>query len=488
KLLLLCMRDSAYRFITEFTMDTVESKRQKKKFMYEGYLYIFDKMSADHSYKFWRCELKNECKARLHTSAENDMVIKKVNQHSHGSDAAKVDASVILTNIKRKATETTDIPSMLLNNALQGTSEPVQAKLPKKDSVRKMIQRIRTQTQSAPPQPTDRSEIIIPVEYRTMEVEPGRLENFLLWDSGEGNDYRIFIFGRESVGLWSNQIKQLYVDGTFSLAPALFSQIYVVLADRGGFVLPIVYALLPNKESATYLRMFRAIKEIWPNLNPSSISIDFEQAAIGAVRENFPNCSINGCLFHLTKNLKKKLAAEGLLQQYNRDAVFASRARMIVALSFVPINDLNSAFETLAIELSPDLTPVINWFEDFYIGRPNRNGTIRNPLFPPQCWSVYERTLNGECRTNNYAEAAHRRLQAEFGMDHPNIWKFIDGIRTVQKGSDFIYSNFIRGDQPPSKRNKYINTDLRIRRIVESYSARNILEYLKGISHNFLMD
>ena len=103
-------------------------------------------------------------------------------------------------------------------------------------------------------------------------------------------------------------------------------------------------------------------------------------------------------------------------------------------------------------------------------------------------WSVYKRTVNGEDRTNNYVEAAHRRLQAEFGVDHPNIWKFIDGIRGVQKGRDLIYEQFVRGDQPPVKRRKYVAADARIRTIVGTYRERNIIEYLRGIAHNFLMD
>ena len=74
------------------------------------------------------------------------------------------------------------------------------------------------------------------------------------------------------------------------------------------------------------------------------------------------------------------------------------------------------------------------------------------------------------------------------GMDHPNIWKFIDGIRSVQKGHDLVYEQFVRGDQPPAKCRKYVAADVRIRTIVERYRERNIIEYLREISHNFLMD
>ncbi|KAF0985856.1 hypothetical protein HZS_7277, partial [Henneguya salminicola] len=295
----------------------------------------------------------------------------------------------------------------------------------------------RNESQAAPPQPTDRASIIIPDTYRFYEVTPGRIEEFILWDSGEQNEARILIFGRQSNSEWSHLIEKLYVDRTFSLAPNFFSQIYVIMPARGGFMLPVLYALLPNKEGRTYRRLFEAIKELWKNLNPSSI--DFEQAAIGAFRTTFPNCSNHGCLFHLTKNMLRKLSDEGLLRRYNTDHDFALAARMIGALSFVPIEDIDGA------KIATGLGVV-------HVSSP---------------YAVY--------RTNNYVEAAHQRLQAEFGMDHPNIWKFIDGIRGFQKGRDLVYDQFVRGERPPVKRRKYVATDIRISTIVESYRDRNII-------------
>jgi len=95
--------------------------------------------------------------------------------------------------------------------------------------------------------------------------------------------------------------------------------------------------------------MFHAVSELWPNLNPTSVSIDFEQAAIGAVSATFPNSSIHGCLFHLTKDMRKKLTDIGLMRRYNTEPEFALSDRMIVALSFVPIDGLDAAFEDLHV-------------------------------------------------------------------------------------------------------------------------------------------
>uniref|UniRef100_A0A2C9KVJ5 MULE transposase domain-containing protein n=1 Tax=Biomphalaria glabrata TaxID=6526 RepID=A0A2C9KVJ5_BIOGL len=135
--------------------------------------------------------------------------------------------------------------------------------------------------------------------------------------------------------------------------------------------------------------MFEAVKELWPDLNPSSVSMDFEQAAIGALQSTYPLCAIHGCLFHLTKNMRKNLTDENLFSMYNNDPEFALAARMIVALAFVPIEDLDMAVETLANELPLHLTPIINWFEDTSIGRLNHSTTRRCPPM----WSIREHSM-----------------------------------------------------------------------------------------------
>lgn len=76
-----------------------------------------------------------------------------------------------------------------------------------------------------------------------------------------------------------------FADGTFSIAPSLFSQIYVILAKKPQGVHPVLYALLPNKQNTTCVRIFELLKEIKPNLKPTSINCDFEQAAHSAMKE-----------------------------------------------------------------------------------------------------------------------------------------------------------------------------------------------------------
>lgn len=100
--------------------------------------------------------------------------------------------------------------------------------------------------------------------------------------------------------------------------------------------------------------------------------------------------------------------------------------------------------------------------------------------------SVYSRVINDQDRTNNYSEAAHKRLHKQFAMDHPTIWKFIDALKFVQEIQDKVYEEFVRGDQPAQKRKKYRSADDKIKEIVEGgLERRTVTEYLKGISTHY---
>jgi hypothetical protein len=345
-------------------------------------------------------------------------------------------------------------PAQIIIAESQNLMQAVQGQMPKPRAMRKVIQRKRKQVHAAPADPTDLTSLAIPDSYKSYEWAPGRTEQFLLVDTGAGPG-RILIFGREGNMTWCGEVQALYLDGTFKQAPPLFHQIYVVLAERNGFVFPLLYALLPNKRRQTYQILFQTIAQKWPTLQPNSLSVDFEIAAFQEAQSAFPNAQVFGCLFHLMRNMKKKLADEQLLGRYNTDAEFALQARMIVATAFVPINSIDAALDVLndgQTGLDPLLQPVLDWLEDNYVGRLHRNGTRRNPIFPSRMWSMYERTVNGHDRTNNHAEAANRRLQSVLQMDHPFIWKFIDGLRRVQKERDVLFEQMVAGNPPPVKR------------------------------------
>ncbi|XP_050517468.1 uncharacterized protein LOC126892081 [Diabrotica virgifera virgifera] len=118
--------------------------------------------------------------------------------------------------------------------------------------------------------------------------------------------------------------------------------------------------------------MFDLIKNLQPNLRPTAIHCDFEQAAFAAIEDCFPGVNINGCFFHLAQNVKKHVAQLGHLTEYNNDAQFAINCKMVTSLAFVPVRHLDHAIDVLGTNLPVALQPLLDWFEDNNAGRMNR--------------------------------------------------------------------------------------------------------------------
>lgn len=91
-------------------------------------------------------------------------------------------------------------------------------------------------------------------------------------------------------------------------------------------------------------------------------------------------------------------------------------------------------------------------------------------------------------KTNNIAEACHRRLQSQLNMTNPTIWKFMIELKKVQSDRDIFYEFLVAGNNPPPSKRKYVDASNRILGLVENYGHRQPIEYLRGLAHNFAMD
>ena len=76
---------------------------------------------------------------------------------------------------------------------------------------------------------------------------------------------------------------------------------------------------------------------------------------------------------------------------------------MIPALAFVPPQDVIATFEELCDELPAESQPVIDYFEDTYVGRPQYRGR-RPPIIGNDLWNMFDRAQDELPRTNNFVE------------------------------------------------------------------------------------
>lgn len=149
-----------------------------------------------------------------------------------------------------------------------------------------------------------------------------------------------------------------------------------------GFVVPLLFCLLPNKQQSTYEEIWETILSRRPNIKPETVMMDFERAVINSFKQYFPNTIIRGCFFHLNQSVYRQVQKKGLKKLYEADESVALQIKMLCALAYIPQELVVEAFEMISEEtnIPVKIQPIMDYFEDTYIGRPSGKGR-RPPLF-----------------------------------------------------------------------------------------------------------
>jgi len=110
----------------------------------------------------------------------------------------------------------------------------------------------------------------------------------------------------------------------------------------------VVYVLMLNKKQSLYEKVLTKIKELVPDFAPNRVITDFEKASINAYDTFFEEITQKSCYFHLSqaiwRSLQKIPNAKVL---YETEPEYARHCRMILALAFVPPEDVIAAFTNL---------------------------------------------------------------------------------------------------------------------------------------------
>ncbi|CAF1449561.1 unnamed protein product [Rotaria sp. Silwood1] len=183
--------------------------------------------------------------------------------------------------------------------------------------------------------------------------------------------------------------------------------------------LPVVFGLLPNRRTTTYVDLFKRLKEEAIAINkvfePKQVVSDFESALVSAIRATFPNASHTGCNFHFVQAVHRNIANLGLASEYTHDENMRDQCRQLMALSLMPIAEVEKQFKRIRALVSPSLDDLFVYFERQWI-----NGCV-----PLSLWNANE----SDYRTNNIAEAYNRRFGTRIMKKHPNFWSFLQLIQ-----------------------------------------------------------
>ena len=250
-----------------------------------------------------------------------------------------------------------------------------------------------------------------------------------------------------------------------------------------GCVFPVIYILLQNKTEDSYERALRTILYLYPDLTPATMLCDFEKAFQNAFSSVFVGTQISGCFFHLAQCIWRKIQTLHLTQIYVSDERIRRHCKMLVALAFVPADDVCDVFESLQDVMPPELEELTNYFEDTWIGRPFRRRR-RDAVFKPELWSVFDRVQGDLPKTNNSLEGWHRSLQLTLGHNHPTFYKFVEFLKLEQDNIEKRILRIRAGHDDARKNPKYQRTARAIKTLVNEYESRvDKLEYLQNISY-----
>eukprot|EP00105_Crassostrea_gigas_P021897 XP_011441209.1 PREDICTED: uncharacterized protein LOC105337957 [Crassostrea gigas] len=162
-----------------------------------------------------------------------------------------------------------------------------------------------------------------------------------------------------------------FCDGTFYTCPSLFYQIFTIHIMTDNQMTPVVYALLPGKNQATYTRLFTLLSDKMNDLglqfSPTSALADSETAVhtCNSIRDVSPGITSKGCFFHSTQAVWRKAQITCLQIPYRKDDNVKKLIRRAAVLPLVPLDSIEDVwFQALEDRDEADLTEVTETFTD----------------------------------------------------------------------------------------------------------------------------
>ena len=199
-------------------------------------------------------------------------------------------------------------------------------------------------------------------------------------------------------------------------------------------------------------------------------------AAIRAVEQSFPNADIKGCMFHYTQAIWRKTQQIGLAEQYKNDDSVKTWVRRAAGLPLLPMNEVQNTWLE-AMRTTPAVPRAVE-FNDYVV----TTWVDDDARFPLRMWNHF---TNAGPRTNNNVEGFHSRVNRLLPHRHPNIYRFVELIKGIEKCERAKLIQINAGAPPPPRRRVYRELDTRVRRLKQQLTDRTKtpLQYLDAIGH-----
>ncbi|XP_067029488.1 uncharacterized protein [Acropora muricata] len=205
-------------------------------------------------------------------------------------------------------------------------------------------------------------------------------ENFLRADITTRNG-RHLIFASDEQLNTLREARTWYIDGTFKLVRRPFQQLLSVNAfvrkEECAKQVPLVFVLMSGRRKNDYKKVLKKIIEFLPGdtVAVQKVVMDFEKALWAAVKSQM-DVIVMGCVFHWTQAIWRKVQDLGLTHAYTADEGTFSYIRRLMALPFIPFQEIPAVFQTLAVEAATEpLQELVGYISTNW---------ITSTIFPPR--------------------------------------------------------------------------------------------------------
>ena len=261
----------------------------------------------------------------------------------------------------------------------------------------------------------------------------------------------VFYSERAKAAISEGTAQFIQGDGTFQVVPEIYDQLFSIMVDYKGVMLPVGFALMTTR----VLELYMAVAEEFylglgsnGKLRPTHGISDYEANIERALAFHFPELVMSGCQFHFSQSIYRRIKKLKLVPLYRRSQNFRQWARLVMGLPLVPQEQLVATYkEHLERETFPECVstePAKVRALKKYVSQHWLHSKVTDRL------SVYHL----QRRTSNEVESFHRWLRVHIPpvSSRSNFWTFVEKLNAFIDEVDISIDCLKNG--LPLRRNK----------------------------------
>lgn len=236
---------------------------------------------------------------------------------------------------------------------------------------------------------------------------------------------------------------EMFVDGTFSVAPFNAAQLLVILAEIKSQPKPIVYVIMPDRVKQTYIELFEYLLDAifcfdGIERTPTTFMSDFERASRNAAVQVWEDIELIGCNFHFCQALRRKASSlPELAGQIRGQTTHHDILKMFMRLSLLPLERVDEGLNSIKLFIieqgvAAQFQRFQLYFQRFWMKH-----------YEPKTWCVSARSRRTNCNIEGY----NRFIKLQINRN-PSPWKFANAILDLAyDASSKLESNKAKGTQ-----------------------------------------